>query len=115
MKGFDNELANAGFEKIAGQTLGIWPISLSAIEVLLNEEVGWKLHLSLQKLADKGFPCCDQPDWSTWFSREKHALRSKTTGSPSRIQYPQRVELALDRAHHADATAERAPRDRCVI
>jgi SAM-dependent methyltransferase len=52
---FDDELASAGFEKIAGQTLGFGPFTLCN-RTLLNEEAGWKLHLRLQELADKGVP-----------------------------------------------------------
>jgi SAM-dependent methyltransferase len=52
---FDDELARAGFEKIAGQTLGFGPFTLCN-RTLLNEEAGWKLHLRLQELADKGVP-----------------------------------------------------------
>jgi 2-polyprenyl-3-methyl-5-hydroxy-6-metoxy-1,4-benzoquinol methylase len=52
---FDDELANAGFEKIAGQTFGFGPFTLCN-RPLLNEEAGWKLHLRLQELADKGAP-----------------------------------------------------------
>jgi len=52
---FDDELANAGFAKITGQTFGFGPFTLCN-RTLLNEETGWKLHLGLQQLADKGFP-----------------------------------------------------------
>jgi hypothetical protein len=52
---FDDELANAGFVKITGQTFGFGPFTLCN-RTLLNEETGWKLHLGLQQLADKGFP-----------------------------------------------------------
>jgi SAM-dependent methyltransferase len=52
---FDAELANAGFDKIAGQTFGFGPFTLCN-RTLLNEETGWKLHLGLQQLADKGVP-----------------------------------------------------------
>jgi ubiquinone/menaquinone biosynthesis C-methylase UbiE len=52
---FDGELANAGFEKIAGQTLGFGPFTLCTRR-LLNEEAGWQWHLRLQELADKGVP-----------------------------------------------------------
>jgi ubiquinone/menaquinone biosynthesis C-methylase UbiE len=55
LREFDDELAKAGFEKIAGQTLGFGPFTLCN-RILLNEETGWKLHLCLQKLADKGVP-----------------------------------------------------------
>jgi 2-polyprenyl-3-methyl-5-hydroxy-6-metoxy-1,4-benzoquinol methylase len=50
---FDEELANAGFTKIAGQTFGFGPFTFCTRR-LLNEDVGWKLHLRLQELADKG-------------------------------------------------------------
>jgi ubiquinone/menaquinone biosynthesis C-methylase UbiE len=52
---FDGELANAGFEKIAGQTLGFGPFTLCTRR-LLNEKAGWQWHLRLQELADKGVP-----------------------------------------------------------
>ena len=52
---FDEELANAGFNKIAGQTFGFGPFTFCTRRVL-NEDVGWKLHLRLQELADKGVP-----------------------------------------------------------
>ena len=55
LKAFDSALATSGFEKIAGQTLGFGPFTFCNRR-LLNEEVGWKLHLGLQRLADKGFP-----------------------------------------------------------
>jgi len=50
---FDDELADAGFEKIAGQTLGFGPFTFCN-QRLLNEQAGWNLHLRLQELADKG-------------------------------------------------------------
>ena len=50
---FDEELANAGFNKIAGQTFGFGPFTFCTRR-LLNEDVGWKLHLRLQELADRG-------------------------------------------------------------
>ena len=50
---FDEELANAGFNKLAGQTLGFGPFTFCTRRVL-NEGVGWKLHLRLQELADRG-------------------------------------------------------------
>jgi SAM-dependent methyltransferase len=52
---FDHDLANAGFDKIAGQTFGFGPFTLCNRR-LLNEQAGWKLHLRLQELADKGVP-----------------------------------------------------------
>jgi len=52
---FDDELAHAGFDKIAGQTFGFGPFTLCN-RTLLNEQAGWKLHLGLQQLADKGVP-----------------------------------------------------------
>ncbi len=55
LDGFDGELANAGFEKIAGQTVGFGPFTLCTRR-LLNEEAGWKWHLRLQALADRGVP-----------------------------------------------------------
>jgi SAM-dependent methyltransferase len=55
LRRFDDELANCGFEKIAGQTFGFGPFTFCNRR-LLNEETGWKLHLALQKLADNGIP-----------------------------------------------------------
>jgi SAM-dependent methyltransferase len=55
LRDFDDELANGGFDKIAGQTLGFGPFTFCNRR-LLNEEAGWKLHLRLQRLADKGVP-----------------------------------------------------------
>jgi ubiquinone/menaquinone biosynthesis C-methylase UbiE len=55
LRKFDNELSQSGFEKIASQTLGFGPFTLCNRK-LLNEEAGWKLHLSLQRLADTGVP-----------------------------------------------------------
>jgi len=55
LRRFDNELAHAGFDKIAGQTFGFGPFTLCNRR-LLNEEAGWRLHLRLQELADKGVP-----------------------------------------------------------
>ena len=52
---FDDELARAGFDKIAGQTLGFGPFTFCNRR-LLNDETGWTLHLRLQELADKGVP-----------------------------------------------------------
>jgi ubiquinone/menaquinone biosynthesis C-methylase UbiE len=52
---FDDELANAGFEKIAGQTLGFGPFTFCNRR-LLKEQTGWQLHLRLQELADNGVP-----------------------------------------------------------
>jgi len=55
LRGFDGELANAGFDKISGQTIGFGPFTLCARK-FLNEEAGWKWHFRLQTLADKGVP-----------------------------------------------------------
>src|SRR5262245_55780866 len=55
LSGFDDELANAGFDKITGQTLGFGPFTFCNRR-LLNERAGWNLHLRLQELADKGVP-----------------------------------------------------------
>jgi SAM-dependent methyltransferase len=52
---FDDELANAGFDKILGETFGFGPFTLGTRR-LLNEDVGWRLHLRLQELADQGVP-----------------------------------------------------------
>jgi len=52
---FDEELARAGFDKIAGETFGFGPFTLCNHR-LLNEDAGWTLHLRLQELADKGVP-----------------------------------------------------------
>ncbi len=51
LKGFDDELADSGFEKIASQTVGFGPFTFCNRKVL-SEEIGWKLHLYLQRLAD---------------------------------------------------------------
>jgi SAM-dependent methyltransferase len=53
LREFDAELAHAGFDTIAGQTLGFGPFTFCNRR-LLNEEAGWRLHLRLQTLADKG-------------------------------------------------------------
>jgi ubiquinone/menaquinone biosynthesis C-methylase UbiE len=55
LAGFDRELAHAGFDKIAGETFGFGPFTLCN-RPLLNEDTGWRVHLSLQQLADRGFP-----------------------------------------------------------
>lgn len=55
LAGFDGELAHAGFDKIAGQTIGFGPFTLGSRSVL-SEKTGWKWHLRLQELADKGVP-----------------------------------------------------------
>ena len=55
LRDFDRELANAGFDKIAGQTFGFGPFTLCSRR-RLNEKDGWMLHLRLQELADKGVP-----------------------------------------------------------
>jgi ubiquinone/menaquinone biosynthesis C-methylase UbiE len=55
LAGFDDELAHAGFDKIAGQTIGFGPFTFGSRRVL-SEETGWKWHLRLQDLADKGLP-----------------------------------------------------------
>ena len=55
LAGFDGELADAGFDKIAAQTIGFGPFTLGTRSVL-SEEVGWKWHLRLQELADAGVP-----------------------------------------------------------
>jgi ubiquinone/menaquinone biosynthesis C-methylase UbiE len=55
LAGFDRELANAGFDKITGETVGFGPFTLGTRRVL-NEEAGWRWHLRLQELADKGVP-----------------------------------------------------------
>lgn len=52
---FDHELTRSGFDKIAGQTFGFGPFTFCNRR-LLNEQTGWKWHLRLQKLADKGVP-----------------------------------------------------------
>jgi len=52
---FDGELAHAGFDKIASQTMGFGPFTLCT-QTVLREEAGWKWHLRLQELADKGVP-----------------------------------------------------------
>jgi SAM-dependent methyltransferase len=55
LAGFDRELANAGFDRIAGQTFGFGPFTFCN-RPLLNEHAGWKWHLRLQELADRGVP-----------------------------------------------------------
>jgi SAM-dependent methyltransferase len=50
---FDDELTRAGFDKVAGQTIGFGPFTFCNRR-LLNEPAGRKLHLRLQELADKG-------------------------------------------------------------
>jgi len=55
LRQFDYELTSSGFAKITGQTLGFGPFTLFN-QKLLNERTGWKLHLTLQTLADKGLP-----------------------------------------------------------
>jgi 2-polyprenyl-3-methyl-5-hydroxy-6-metoxy-1,4-benzoquinol methylase len=53
LRRFDDELAHAGFNKLAGQTFGFGPFTFCTRRVL-NDYAGWKLHLRLQELADKG-------------------------------------------------------------
>jgi SAM-dependent methyltransferase len=53
LRDFDAEVANAGFDTIARQTLGFGPFTFCNRR-LLSEEAGWRLHLRLQTLADKG-------------------------------------------------------------
>jgi len=55
LAGFDRELSSAGFDKITAETIGFGPFTLGTRRVL-NEETGWKWHLRLQELADKGLP-----------------------------------------------------------
>jgi hypothetical protein len=55
LKDFDRELAHGGFDKVAGQTFGFGPFTFFNRR-LLNEHTGWKWHLRLQQLADKGVP-----------------------------------------------------------
>jgi SAM-dependent methyltransferase len=55
LRRFDDELAHAGFDKITGQTFGFGPFTLCN-RTLLTDAAGWKLHLGLQQLADKGVP-----------------------------------------------------------
>jgi ubiquinone/menaquinone biosynthesis C-methylase UbiE len=52
---FDSELARGGFEKIVGHTLGFGPFTFCR-RGLLNEPIGWNVHLRLQALADEGVP-----------------------------------------------------------
>jgi len=52
---FDGELARGGFQKIAAQTLGFGPFTFCR-RGLLNEHTGWKVHVQLQALADRGVP-----------------------------------------------------------
>jgi len=53
LREFNNALSHSGFEKIASQTLGFGPFTLCNRK-LLDEETGWKIHLSVQRLADTG-------------------------------------------------------------
>jgi ubiquinone/menaquinone biosynthesis C-methylase UbiE len=55
LRQFDRELTNSGLEKIASETFGFGPFTLCNRR-LLNEDIGWRLHLSLQRLADTGVP-----------------------------------------------------------
>ena len=55
LAGFDGELGAAGFDKITSQTIGFGPFTLGTRRVL-SEKAGWKWHLRLQQLADKGVP-----------------------------------------------------------
>jgi SAM-dependent methyltransferase len=52
LREFDDALARCGFGKVASQTLGFGPFTFCNRKVL-SEEIGWKLHLHLQRLADK--------------------------------------------------------------
>jgi len=53
LREFNNALSHSGFEKIASQTLGFGPFTLCNRK-LLDEDTGWKIHLSVQRLADTG-------------------------------------------------------------
>ena len=55
LREFDKELSDSGFDKIVGRTLGFGPFTFCN-RTLLNEEAGWELHRTLQRLADKGIP-----------------------------------------------------------
>jgi ubiquinone/menaquinone biosynthesis C-methylase UbiE len=55
LRQFDDELSNCGFEKTTGQTIGFGPFTLFN-QKLMHERTGWKLHLTLQTLADKSMP-----------------------------------------------------------
>ena len=48
---FDSQLQLSGFEKIESQTFGFGPFTFWNRK-LLNEDVGWRMHLRLQRLAD---------------------------------------------------------------
>jgi hypothetical protein len=53
MTEFDGALASSGFRKISGQTLGFGPFTLFN-QTLLNDHIGWKVHVGMQRLADDG-------------------------------------------------------------
>jgi SAM-dependent methyltransferase len=55
LSAFDHELAHAGFDRVAGQTIGFGPFTFCNRR-LLTEQAGWKAHLRLQTLADRGVP-----------------------------------------------------------
>jgi ubiquinone/menaquinone biosynthesis C-methylase UbiE len=55
LKEFDTKLSDSGFRKIAGRTFGFGPFTFCNRR-LLNDEAGWELHLTLQRLADQGTP-----------------------------------------------------------
>jgi ubiquinone/menaquinone biosynthesis C-methylase UbiE len=55
LRRFDRALRAAGFEKNVGETVGFGPFTFCNRR-LLNDEVGWGLHLRLQNLADRGVP-----------------------------------------------------------
>jgi SAM-dependent methyltransferase len=52
---FDRELSDSGFNKVASRTFGFGPFTFCN-RTLLNEETGWELHRTLQRLADQGVP-----------------------------------------------------------
>jgi SAM-dependent methyltransferase len=52
---FDKELSDSGFDKIASRAFGFGPFTFCN-KTLLNEEAGWELHRTLQRLADQGIP-----------------------------------------------------------
>jgi SAM-dependent methyltransferase len=72
--GFDSELAHAGFDKITGQTFGFGPFTFCNRR-LLNEQTGWKWHLQLQQLADRGVPLLRSAGLVYLVLARKHATR----------------------------------------
>jgi SAM-dependent methyltransferase len=55
IRAFDKQLSDCGFEKVASRTFGFGPFTFCN-RTLLNEEIGWELHRTLQRYADQGIP-----------------------------------------------------------